>query len=129
MTNCNTTATPTDPKNTPYPYLVANTDMHRIAEDADEYTPQPFNPGPLPWEMKRLELRALQMAGFGQIGRLYKLAKLLLGSEPGSWTAEQLQAYALEIRKTANRLEDLLMEIIGPIVNDPEQEHDEPDCD
>ena len=39
MTNRNCTASSADPKNTPYPILVSNTELHRIAEDTDDYTP------------------------------------------------------------------------------------------
>ena len=129
MTNSNCTASSAVSENIPYPTLVPTAADYAIAEDADEYSSQPENTEPFPSSLKRFELRALQMAGFGQVGRLYQLAKLLRESEPADLTTEALASYALEIRKTANQVEDLLTDIVGPIVNDPKLEHDKSDFD
>ena len=129
MTNTNCTASSAVSESKPYPTLITNSDYHHVAEETDDYNPHSLNPNPFPNTLKRYELRALQMAGFGQVGRLYKLAKLLLETDPGKWTAEQHTSYALEIRKTANQLEDLLTDIVGPLVNDPKLKHDETNRD
>ena len=125
MTNHDCTTSSAVSESKAYPTLITNSDYHHIAEETDDYHPHSQNPDPFPSTLKRHELRALQMAGFGQVGRLYKLAKMLLDADASEWTAEQLKNYALEIRKTGNQLEDLLTDIVGPLVNDPKLKHDE----
>ncbi len=118
MTARNCTATPADSKNINYPTLVSNAAVYGVAEDTDDYSPEPKPPEYFSKTLKQIELRALQTAGYAHVGRLYTLANLLQESDPGEMTAEQLTDCAEELRKTGSKLESLLREIVNPLIDD-----------
>ena len=122
MTTNNCTVSPAVSKSTNYPTHLINTADYAVAEDTDEYSPDPEKSKDVPADMQHMELAALHMAALGQIGRLFRLANLMLRTEATDWTTEGLATYALEIRKTGNRLESILSEIEGPKVIDPPPE-------
>ena len=123
MTNHNSTTSSALSENISYPALVSNAADHRIAEDTDDYSPQPANTEAIPAEMKRYELRAMHMTTMGQIGRLYQLSRLLEETQAVGWTPEEIAAYAKEIHKTATDIQYNIRDMISPLIN----ESDEPD--
>ncbi len=118
MTAWNCTSSPAVSKNSNYPTLLSNATVYGVAEDTDEYSPEPTPPEYFSKTLKQIELRALQTAGYAHVGRLYTLANLLQESDPGEMTTEQLTECAEELRKTGNKLESLLSEIVSPLIED-----------
>ncbi len=123
MTNHNSTTSSADSGNKSYPTPVTNLADYRVAEDTDDYTPQPAKPEAIPAEMKRYELRAKHMTSMGHIGRLYQLSRLLEETQAIDWTPAEIAAYAKEIHKTATDIQYNIIDMISPLINDP----DEPD--
>ncbi len=118
MTNTNCTASSAVSETIAYPTLITQRDKYHIAEETDDYSPEPTPPEYFTKTLKQIELRALQTAGCAHVGRLFTLANLLQETAPGEMTAEQLTECAEELRKTGNKLESLLSEIVSPLIED-----------
>ena len=116
MTARNCTTTPADSKNINYPTLVSNVAVYGVAEDSDDYSSSPSDIEAHTWEIKRIEMWSLEFATVGQIERLYRLASLLL-QNPQDRIAAQIDACALEVRKTGRQLETLLNKMVHTIVD------------
>ena len=118
MTDSNSTTSPAVSKNINYPTLKSNAAVYGVAEDSDDYSPEPTPPEYFSKTLKQIELRALQTAGYAHVGRLFTLSNLLQESEPGEITTEQLTECAEELRKTGSKLENVLTEIVSPLISD-----------
>ncbi len=118
MTNSNCTVSSAVSETKSYPTHISNAADYRVAEDTEDYSPEPTPPEYFTKTLKQIELRALQTAGYAHVGRLYTLANLLQETAPGEMTAEQLTECAEELRKTGNKLEGLLREIVSPLIDD-----------
>ncbi len=118
MTNSNSTTSSAVSENLNYPTPVTNATVYGVAEDSDDYNPDPTPPEYFTKTLKQIELRALQTAGCAHVGRLFTLANLLQESDPGEMTAEQITDCAEELRKTGSKLESLLREIVSPLIDD-----------
>ncbi len=116
ISNCITSSAVSETKS--YPTLISNAADNRVAEDTEDYSPEPTPPEYFTKTLKQIELRALQTAGYAHVGRLFTLANLLQESDPGEMTAEQLTDCAEELRKTGSKLESLLSEIVSPLIED-----------
>jgi hypothetical protein len=130
MTARECTASSADLENTAYLYpVISSPDPLHIAEEGDDYGENPDtlpkNDEALVWVLKQGEIRALTTASSGQVGRLYRLANLLINSDPIGRPAEDLEKLGLEVRNAASILEETLYAIVGPIIDDPEPDEDE----
>ena len=126
MTTHDCTANPADLKNTPYLYpVISSSKPLQVAEDSDDYDAAPMNDETLPWGLKQAELKALRTAASGQVGRLYRLANLIIQNEPVGRSQDDLKQIAYQIRNAASTLEDTLHAIVGPMVDDPEPDEED----
>lgn len=126
MTTRDCTATTADLKNNPhmYPVISPLKPLH-VAEDSEDYgkdSGTPLTEDTLQWDIKRAELNALRTTASGQVGRLYKLATLLTQNEALDKTPEELKQLGVEVRNAASILEDTVQAIVGPLVDDPNEE-------
>jgi hypothetical protein len=118
MTNSNCTASPVVSKNIPYPTHISKAATYLVREETGDYAVTPLDSDPFTSEMKRYEIQSLEMATLGQIERLYKLISLLREPRPdGPPTSAQLDAYALELRKIGQQLENFLNRMVSTVVN------------
>lgn len=126
MTNSNCTASSVDLKNTTYLYpVISSSKPLHLNEDGDEYSVSSLTEDTLQWDIKRAELKALRTTASGQVGRLYKLATLLIQNEPIDRMAEDLKQVGLDVRNAASILEDTVQAIVGPMVDDSESDDEE----
>ena len=131
MTTRDCTETTADLENNLYTYpVISSSKPLYIAEDSDDGynksadTP-PLIEDTLQWDVKIAELKALRTTASGQVGRLYKLASLLIQNEPIDKTAEELKQLGLDIRNAASILEDTVHTIVGPLVDNPSENEEE----
>lgn len=126
MTESNCTASSAVSKSI-YPSLVSNRVQLRVAEDRSPYHVRPNGQGSQDWEIKQIQLRALQTTGFGQVSRLYQLANLLKDADVGDWDKAQLKSFIRELHDATGQLETLLCDIVDPLAE--ERNADEEDDD
>ncbi len=105
--------------------VASHTSCFHIAEDSDDYDVKPSTVDSLSLELKRVELRALRTAASAQIGRLYRLANLLLEPETIDHSKDVSIQISLEVRNAASILEESLHAIVGSIIDDPEPSEEE----
>ena len=121
MTISNSTLSPRVSKSTTYPISVNNPAFHQVAEDPEDYSVQPLMEGFLS-EVKRYEIQALRTEISAQIGRLFRLADLLLDTDPANWPPKKLEKFGMEMTNATHRIEDYFEELFEPLIDKPKSE-------
>lgn len=125
MTTRDCTASATDLENPTYLYpVISSSKPLQVNEDSEDYSVPPLTEDTLQWDIKRAELKALCITASAQVGRLYKLASLLIENEPDRM-AEDLKQLGQDVRNAASVLEDTVHAIVDPLVNDPDEDNSE----